>query len=71
MNNTTIGLTPEELYQITHFRYAKKQINALVLMEIPFKVRPDGTVFVARADIEGAYPPVRLKELSSPWVIDM
>ena len=71
MNTQSIGLTPEEIYQITHYRYTKKQIHALVLMEIPFKVRPDGTVFVARVDVEGANPPVRLKELPSPWVIDM
>ena len=71
MPNSSIGLTPDEIYQITHYRYTKKQIHALVLMEIPFKVRPDGTVFVARVDVEGATPPARLNEPPSPWVIDM
>lgn len=53
MSTLSIGLTPDELYEVTHYRYSQKQIHALVLMEIPFKVRPDGTVFVTRAAIEG------------------
>jgi uncharacterized protein DUF4224 len=53
MNTPSIGLTVAELFEVTGFKYPKKQIHALALMEIPFKVRPDGTPFVARAAIEG------------------
>ena len=70
MNIQSIGLTPEEIYQITHYRYAKKQIHALVLMEIPFKVRPNGTVFVARSDIEGTPNTAKVIQ-PKPWIIDM
>ena len=52
MNTPSIGLTSDELYQVTHYRNSGKQIHALALMEIPFKVRPDGTPFVARAAFE-------------------
>ena len=70
MNTSSIGLTSDELYQVTHYRYAKKQIHALALMEIPFKVRPNGTVFVARVAIEG--PPTEAESnKKQDWVINM
>jgi hypothetical protein len=53
MNIPFIGLTKAELHEVTGFKYPNKQIRALVLMEIPFKVRPDGTPFVARSAIDG------------------
>ena len=49
----SIALSPDELREVTGYRAVGKQIHALVLMEIPFKVRPNGSPFVARADIEG------------------
>ena len=70
MNTPSIGLTSDELYQVTHYRYAKKQIHALALMEIPFRVRPDGTVFVARSAIEGEAT-VPMSKKSQDWVINM
>ena len=54
MNTPSIGLTSDELYQVTHYRSSSKQIQALALMDIPFKVRPDGTPFVVRVAIEAA-----------------
>ena len=53
MNTPSIGLTSDELHQVTHYRNSSKQIHALALMDIPFKVRPDGTPFVARAAVDG------------------
>ena len=49
-----IGLTAEELRHVTGYKIPKKQIHALIVMDIPFKVRPNGTVFVARTAVEGA-----------------
>jgi hypothetical protein len=44
----SIGLSPEEVYELTHYKQLKKQCEALADMCIPFSVRPDGTPFVAR-----------------------
>lgn len=41
-----IGLTPAQLIEVTGRRRASKQIEALALMHIPFKIRFDGTPFV-------------------------
>jgi hypothetical protein len=45
----SVALSPDEIKEITGFRYPSRQIRALVLMEIPFKVRPDGTPLVFRS----------------------
>jgi len=47
-----IGLTEPEIRQLTGFVYKGKQINALVAMGIQFRVRPDGSPFVARSTID-------------------
>jgi hypothetical protein len=70
MNTSSIGLTSDELYQVTHYRYAKKRIHALALMDIPFKVRPNGTVFVARVAIEGQ-PSATESKNNQDWVINL
>jgi hypothetical protein len=70
MNTPSIGLTSDELYQVTHYRNASKQIHALALMDIPFKVRPDGTVFVARVAIEGS-PSETQTNNKTDWVVNM
>jgi Domain of unknown function (DUF4224) len=70
MNTPSIGLTVAELIEVTGFRYPKKQIHALALMEIPFKVRPDGTPFVARVAIEGS-PTEAEGNKKTDWVINM
>ena len=70
MNTPSIGLTKAELHEVTGFRYPKKQIHALVLMEIPFKVRPNGTVFVARVAIEGQ-PTATESKNNQDWVINL
>lgn len=70
MNTISIGLTSDELYDVTHYRYPQKQIQALVQMQIPFKVRPDGSVFVARAAIEGT-PDAPQAKKDQEWVVNM
>lgn len=57
--NARLGLTPNQIHEVTGFRRASKQIQALVIMDIPFKVRLDGSPFVARSaisDPEGKAP---------------
>jgi len=49
-----IGLTSDELKEVTGYKLPKKQIHALIVMDIPFKVRPNGTVFVARTSVAPA-----------------
>jgi len=70
MNTPSICLTPDELQLVTHYRNNAKQIHALALMDIPFKVRPDGTVFVARANIEGKSTGHQSKK-NQDWVINL
>lgn len=70
MISLSIGLTKEELYEVTHYRYPKKQIHALTSMSIPFKVRPDGSVFVARSAIENeSIQPAQKKP--DEWKVEM
>jgi hypothetical protein len=52
-----IGLTPIEIREVTGFSRATKQCEALALMKIPFMVRPNGTPFVASADISNFETP--------------
>ena len=54
MNETekSMHLTPEELVELTHYKGAKRQINALMHMGFKFMVRPDGTVAILRAHVE-------------------
>lgn len=52
MNLTSIALTSVELQEVTGYKSVKKQMYALALMEIPFKVRPNGTPFVARSSVD-------------------
>lgn len=42
-------LTPGELYQLTHYKHALRQKAALITMGVPYRVRPDGSLAVARA----------------------
>jgi tRNA (Thr-GGU) A37 N-methylase len=41
-----IGLTPAQLIEVTGRKQVAKQCEALALMDIPFKIRHDGTPFV-------------------------
>jgi hypothetical protein len=70
MNTPSIGLTRAELHEVTGFKYPQKQIHALALMDIPFRVRPDGTPFVARVAIEGQSIVPNPKK-NQDWVINM
>jgi len=51
LNPTSIALTPEDLREVTGYKTPRKQIYALALMDIPSKVRPDGTPFVTRSTV--------------------
>ena len=53
IDQTSIALSPKEVQEVTGYKTATKQINALVVMDIPFKVRPNGSPFVARTAVEG------------------
>ena len=48
-----IGLTVDELQHLTGFKYPSKQIEALISMDIDFRIRPDGTPFVTRISVDG------------------
>lgn len=63
--NTHICLTPDELYEVTGFRRASKQIEALAIMDIPFKVRPDGSPFVARIAVNDPEDKASARELKA------
>jgi hypothetical protein len=65
LNPYSIALNSEELQEVTGYKTARKQIDALALMEIPFKVRPDGTPFVVRSALESQQP-VSALELPEP-----
>lgn len=46
-------LTAQELFELTHRKYGAWQAIALKNMEIRYRTRPDGTLAVLRADVEG------------------
>lgn len=46
-----IALTPEQIVEVTGRKRAKEQCLALANMRIPFRVRHNGTPFVAVSDI--------------------
>lgn len=48
-----IVLSPQEIKLVTGFNQSRKQCTALAQMDIPFRVRPDGTPLVVRANLEG------------------
>lgn len=52
--NNPVGLSAEQLHEVTGFRHSSRQCSALAEMDIPFRVRPNGTPFVALADLTGA-----------------
>lgn len=58
----TIGLTTIQVIEVTGRKRAKDQCAALAQMRIPFRVRHDGTPFVAIADISLAGKPVKQTE---------
>lgn len=48
----SMHLSEDELVELTHYKLAKKQAQALALMGFIFKLRPDGSVAVLRAHVE-------------------
>lgn len=49
----SITLSPDELFDLTHYKRSTDQIWALNKMGIDHYVRPDGTPAVLRATLEG------------------
>lgn len=49
----SVTLSPEELYDLTHYKRAADQIEALNKMGIDHYVRPDGTPAVVWSTLEG------------------
>lgn len=47
-----IGLTKDQLRELTGYLHNKNQCDALILMGIAFRVRPDGSPFVPLSAIE-------------------
>ena len=68
MTPSSVGLTKAEIEFITGFKYPQKQIRALALMEIPFKVRPDGTPLVFRSVTQ---PETAPKAKPAQWDVRM
>ena len=54
MISELITLTPDELREITGYKIASKQMEALTYMGIPFRARPDGTPCVLRSALVAA-----------------
>jgi|SaaInlStandDraft_2_1057019.scaffolds.fasta_scaffold450169_1 hypothetical protein len=52
MCRATISLSKEELREVTGYKTATKQRDALIFMDIPFKIRPNGTLLVLRSEFE-------------------
>ena len=50
-----IILSPLEVIQVTGFKIANKQCHALALMQIPYRVRPNGTPVVVRSAVEAEF----------------
>ena len=49
--SNNVGLTPEQLYEVTGRKRARNQIEALTQMGIDYRIRPNGTPFVALSAI--------------------
>ena len=45
---TTMNLTLSELKEVTGKTHRQKQAIVLAVLQIPFKIRPDGTILVSR-----------------------
>lgn len=63
-----IGLSKNELHELTGYKLAKRQCEALATMDIPFKVRPNGTPFVSVSDIR---KPVEERHNSHDLVLNL
>lgn len=53
-SDVSICLTNAEIAELTDYRHRSKQIEALVSMEIPFRIAPTGGIKVLRSDV----PPI-------------
>lgn len=49
----SLCLTPDELYDLTHYKRTAAQIRALDQMRIDHLLRPDGSVVVFRHSLPG------------------
>lgn len=63
-----LTLNPKELYEITGRKRSLNQIEALRTMNIPFRIRPDGSPIVLRAviEVELGYAPRQPQKATSP-----
>jgi len=51
MENDSIVLSEKELAELTGFKHRSKQCEALVHMDIRFRIAPNGCIKVLRSDI--------------------
>lgn len=49
-----MNLTPNEIKEVTGKTHRNKQAIVLAVMQIPFKVRPDGSILISRAAYQSA-----------------
>ena len=59
-SDVSLCLTNAELAELTDYRHRSKQIEALVSMEIPFRIAPTGAIKVLRSDVEA-------RDTRQPW----
>lgn len=64
-------LSPTELYELTGYKRRQPQAEALRMMGIEHRVRPDGVVLVLQAHVEkvfdGASPVKMAKRIEPNW----
>jgi len=63
--NNRIGLSTDQLYELTGYRRPHKIIEALAIMDVAFKVKPDGTPFVSL----NAINPVAMQDDENPKAV--
>ena len=58
----SLVLSKSELVELTDYKRRDKQIEALVYMDIPFRLTPTGAIKDLRSDLEAQGPTPRMSE---------
>lgn len=62
-----LSLTKEEIYELTHRKKYSAQQRALNMMNIDFRVRPDGTILVLKNSLEPHQVARKVKRVEPNW----
>lgn len=62
-----LTLTKDELYELTHRKKYSAQQRALNMMNIDFKVRPDGTILVLKNSLDHQQITRKAKRVEPNW----